>query len=183
MSHRTIMSSWNSQSTRTDDVFAQVNVLVGYFGANADRDWRLFIQIDRHTLQQRFEHTPDVSHVIHVQFHIRNSSALGKLRRALIDDSSSRWLASGAHENARELIAGFVQVDIFDPETKVFWRWIKNLKEDFSFCSLTKGVTPKISRFCFVLINSVLLNRSCVWIFKLNRSLFQWNEKSGVDLR
>ena len=33
-----------------------------------------------------------------------------------------------------------------------------------SFCSLTKGITPKIGWFCLVLINSVLLNLLCVWI-------------------
>ena len=32
-----------------------------------------------------------------------------------------------------------------------------------SFCSLTKGITPKICWFCLVLINSVLLNLLCVW--------------------
>ena len=30
------------------------------------------------------------------------------------------------------------------------------------FCSLTKGITPKICMFCFVLINSILLNLLCV---------------------
>ena len=34
-----------------------------------------------------------------------------------------------------------------------------------SFCSLIKGVTPKIRMLCFVLINSVtVLNLLCVWI-------------------
>ena len=34
-----------------------------------------------------------------------------------------------------------------------------------SFCSLTKGITPKICRLCAcALINSVLLNLLCVWI-------------------
>ena len=33
-----------------------------------------------------------------------------------------------------------------------------------SFCSLIKGITPKIRMVCFVLTNSVLLNLSCVWI-------------------
>ena len=33
-----------------------------------------------------------------------------------------------------------------------------------SFCSLIKGITPKIRVLCFVLINSVLLNLLCVWI-------------------
>ena len=31
-----------------------------------------------------------------------------------------------------------------------------------SFCSLLKGITSEICRFCLVLINSVLLNLSCV---------------------
>ena len=34
-----------------------------------------------------------------------------------------------------------------------------------SFCSLTKGITPKTHMLCFVLINSVLLNLLCVWIW------------------
>ena len=32
-----------------------------------------------------------------------------------------------------------------------------------SFCSLIKGINPKIRMLCFVLINSVLLNLLCVW--------------------
>ena len=35
-----------------------------------------------------------------------------------------------------------------------------------SFCSLTKGITPKIRMSRFVLINSVLLNRLRVWMLK-----------------
>ena len=31
-----------------------------------------------------------------------------------------------------------------------------------SFCSLKKGITPKIRMLCFVLINGVLLNLLCV---------------------
>ena len=34
-----------------------------------------------------------------------------------------------------------------------------------SFSSLAKGITPKMCR-SFVLINSVLLNLSCVWILR-----------------
>ena len=33
-----------------------------------------------------------------------------------------------------------------------------------SFCSLIKVITPKIHMLCFVLINSVILNLSCVSI-------------------
>ena len=33
-----------------------------------------------------------------------------------------------------------------------------------SFCSLIKGITPKIRMFCLVLINSVLFNHFCVGI-------------------
>ena len=33
-----------------------------------------------------------------------------------------------------------------------------------SFCSLIKGIKPKIRKLCFVLINSVILNPFCVWI-------------------
>ena len=33
-----------------------------------------------------------------------------------------------------------------------------------SFCSLTKGITPKICWFCLALINSVLCNLFCVWM-------------------
>ena len=36
-----------------------------------------------------------------------------------------------------------------------------------SFCSLRKGITPKILMLCFVLINSVQLNLLCVWILLL----------------
>jgi len=32
------------------------------------------------------------------------------------------------------------------------------------FCSLKKGITPKIRLLCFVMINSVLLNLLYVWI-------------------
>ena len=32
------------------------------------------------------------------------------------------------------------------------------------FCSLIKGITPKIRMLCFVLIHCVLLNLLCVWI-------------------
>ena len=38
------------------------------------------------------------------------------------------------------------------------------------FCSLIKGITPKIRMLCFVLINSVLLNLLCVWILVQNAS-------------
>ena len=34
---------------------------------------------------------------------------------------------------------------------------------EVSFCSLVKGITPKILTLCFVPINSVLLNLLCVW--------------------
>ena len=34
-----------------------------------------------------------------------------------------------------------------------------------SFCSLIKGITPKICRLCTVPINSILLNLLCVWIW------------------
>ena len=33
-----------------------------------------------------------------------------------------------------------------------------------SFCSLIKEITPKIHMLCFVLINSVIFNISCVWV-------------------
>ena len=33
-----------------------------------------------------------------------------------------------------------------------------------SFCSLIKGITPKIRMLCVILINNVLLNVVCVWI-------------------
>ena len=39
-----------------------------------------------------------------------------------------------------------------------------------SFCGFIKGITPKIRLLFFVLMNSVLLNLSCVWI-----SLWQVN--------
>ena len=35
---------------------------------------------------------------------------------------------------------------------------------EVSFCSLIKGITPKIRMLCFVLINSVILNVLCVLI-------------------
>ena len=38
-----------------------------------------------------------------------------------------------------------------------------------SFCSLIKGITPKIRMLCFVLINRVLLNFLCVWLFNYSR--------------
>ena len=31
---------------------------------------------------------------------------------------------------------------------------------------LIKGITPKIRTLCFVLINSVILNLLCVWVYK-----------------
>ena len=39
-----------------------------------------------------------------------------------------------------------------------------------SFCSLIKGITPKICRLCFDLVNSVLLNLLSVWISVLQSS-------------
>ena len=39
-----------------------------------------------------------------------------------------------------------------------------------SFCSFTKGISPKICWFCLVPINSVLLNLLCVWILFQNAS-------------
>ena len=36
-----------------------------------------------------------------------------------------------------------------------------------SFCSLIKGITPKIRMLCFVLINSVILNLWCIWILRI----------------
>ena len=33
-----------------------------------------------------------------------------------------------------------------------------------SFCSLIKGITPRIRMLCFVLINNVIFNLLCVWI-------------------
>ena len=33
-----------------------------------------------------------------------------------------------------------------------------------SFCSLIKGITPKIRVLCFAVISSVLWNILCVWI-------------------
>ena len=46
-----------------------------------------------------------------------------------------------------------------------------------SFCRLIKGITPKIRIFFFfffflVLINSILLNRSCFWIKQIRNYLF-----------
>ena len=35
------------------------------------------------------------------------------------------------------------------------------------FCSLIKGIAPKIRMLCFAIINSVLLNLACVWILLL----------------
>ena len=40
------------------------------------------------------------------------------------------------------------------------------------FCSLIKGITPKIHVFCFVLINNVLLNLFCIWILLCILKLF-----------
>ena len=37
-------------------------------------------------------------------------------------------------------------------------------------CNLIKGITPKIRKLCFVLINSVLLKLLCVWILFQNVS-------------
>ena len=36
-----------------------------------------------------------------------------------------------------------------------------------TFCSLIEEITLKICMLCFVLINSVILNVLCVWIFHL----------------
>ena len=57
-----------------------------------------------------------------------------------------------------------------------------------SFYTLTKGITPKICCFCLVLMNSVLLNLSCVWIlhsfFTLNVAvaLFPRTALDAADL-
>ena len=42
------------------------------------------------------------------------------------------------------------------------------------FCSLIKGITPKIRMLCFVLINSVRLNLLCIWIFFLLLNFFSF---------
>ena len=38
-----------------------------------------------------------------------------------------------------------------------------------SFCNLIKGITPKIRMLWFVLINSILLNLSCLWVLSFAR--------------
>ena len=46
-----------------------------------------------------------------------------------------------------------------------------------SFCSLTKGITPKICWFCLTLISSVLLNPLCVWILFYLRHLQETDQR------
>ena len=40
---------------------------------------------------------------------------------------------------------------------------------EVSFCSLIKGITPKIRLLCFVPVNSTILNLCVFWIFVLER--------------
>ena len=47
-----------------------------------------------------------------------------------------------------------------------------------SFCSLIKGITPKIHRLCFFLLNSVILNLLCVWI--LLSCIVMWELPSAI---
>ena len=51
-----------------------------------------------------------------------------------------------------------------------------------SFCSLVKGITPKIRMLCFVLINSVILNLLvlCVWV--LNCSLIYSFTRKDINV-
>ena len=47
-----------------------------------------------------------------------------------------------------------------------------------SFCNLINGISPNIWRVCFVLLNSVLLNLLCVWIWACSGALaviFVWD--------
>ena len=48
-----------------------------------------------------------------------------------------------------------------EPKTQVFYTSF--FTTEVLFCSLKKGLTPKIHMLCFVIINSVL-NLLCVWI-------------------
>ena len=47
------------------------------------------------------------------------------------------------------------------------------------FCSLKKGITPKICMVCFVLVNSLLFNLLCVWI---KHSVFSHTEIKPIQL-
>ena len=42
------------------------------------------------------------------------------------------------------------------------------------FCGLKRGITPKIRKLCFVLMNSVIVNLLRVRIFYVTASLERW---------
>ena len=57
-----------------------------------------------------------------------------------------------------------------------------------SFCSLIKGLPRKFADFIFVLINSVLLNLSCVWIYSFGKNKcievrFKWVQRGFLSER
>ena len=53
-----------------------------------------------------------------------------------------------------------------------------------SFCSLIKEITPKINVFCFVLISSILVSLSCVWILSIYKDVLAlYALFTGVMLR
>ena len=67
----------------------------------------------------------------------------------------------------------------------VFHRFFHRLTVvSVSFCSLIKGINPKIRMLCFVLINSVLLRILCVQIrasFAQYGPCGLWKNATGVE--
>ena len=64
------------------------------------------------------------------------------LENNLVQPKIDQWLSSPSH------FSSFFTVTVVQ----------------MSFCSLIKGITPKVRTLCFVVVNSVRLNLLCVWI-------------------
>ena len=106
-------------------------------------------------------------------------SELGQLADAAAPPSFCSWvlqlcfgrLCSHVLPTARNCAILF----IFSPFKSLFLHlFFYHLKFDIKFCCLIKGISPKIHMLCFVLINIVLLNLLCVWIFNSLLMLSNW---------
>ena len=70
------------------------------------------------------------------------------------------------HLPAHDLFWANLRVQLHLPPLDLAWNPVNWLFSCWvSFYTLTKGITPKICWRCLVLINGVLLNLFCVWIF------------------
>ena len=92
-------------------------------------------------------------------------------------------VANNTHNHPLKLqFSAFQASDIAQPKKDKWVSFLSHFSPFFhrlivvkvSFCSLIKGITPKIGMLCFVLINSVILNLLCVWIYNFRRKRLCW---------